>query len=333
MGNNKFLGSIAEFIRKIDAKSWPAFFMFAVVLAAAGGLNYVTMAPIVGSYIAIAIACFFGIGVLSWHIVESRTDDSEEQEGMAQFAKWLNVILDGILLILNLFRAELGQVWNLNLWAFIIIGASAASHVVFFLLWTQSDPRRAIKKEGERALSGIDRQKQRATNAINFASAKLEFEKWVIDEGTRLRELYASLPTAKVNEIVKKMEDDARKQFEKKQEEGKGQQQGQQQQNPRPAPVQAARTPAMAEQGEPLPKLEKHEARLRPAEWSLDGLLKHLGKTADEARKMLDQFGLDTAEDAWKALDKQNVLPMGMKRDNFYRLFDELTSPNSRRGE
>ena len=78
--NNKFLGSINDFIRKIDAKSWPAFFMFAIVLAAAGALNYVTMSPIVGDFIAVAIACFFGVGVLAWHIVESRTDDSEEQD-------------------------------------------------------------------------------------------------------------------------------------------------------------------------------------------------------------------------------------------------------------
>ena len=214
--NNKFLQSIGDFIRKIDAKSWPAFFMFAVVLAAAGGLNYISMSPIVGDFIAIAIALFFGVGVLSWHIVESRTDDSEEQEGMAQVAKWLNVVLDGVLLVVNLFRVDLNKYANLDMIAFLIIGLSAASHVVFFLLWTQNDPRRAIRKEGERALNKIARKTQRATNAINLANENLKFEKWLIDEGNALREKYAALPSQKVEAIVAKMEQDARKEFEQK---------------------------------------------------------------------------------------------------------------------
>lgn len=219
---NEFLrntfDNINGFLRRIGIKTWPALFMFVVVLCATAWLNFETMSPVVGEIGAALIACFFGVGVLAWHTIAARTDDSEYQEGVANFVKWANVVLDAVLLVVNLFRAENPLV--LDWVAFGIIGLSAVSHVVGFLLWTENDPRRAIRKEGERSISEIDKKRMRATNAINTAGESLKFEKWLIDEESRLRSEYREVDPQKVNDIVKVMQTEARKQFERKQESG-----------------------------------------------------------------------------------------------------------------
>lgn len=206
---------VKAFVKIIDVRSWPAFFMFLIVLTAAGGLNYIGLLPIVGEYtfVAVAIAAFFGIGVLSWHIVESRTDDSEDQELVAQVVKWTNAVLDGILLIVNLFRADGG---NGDIIAFIIIGLSAASHVVGYLMWTQFDEGREIRRQGERGLKSVSRKRQSADNVIAEAEAELSLHKWVMDEERRLRTAYKELPAEQVNGIVSRMRNDAYAKFAKK---------------------------------------------------------------------------------------------------------------------
>ena len=217
-----FWNKISVFVKKIDPKSWPAFMMFVIVLCAAGGLNYIGMSPITGNFIAAAIALFFGFGVLSWHIVESRTDDSIYQEEVAETVKWINVILDGLLIVLNLFRADLrggsfGQT-GLTFWdalAFICVGVSAASHVVGFLLWTRSDPIRNLVKENERDQHAVTQKRQRATNAIQGAEARLSTLKFVADEEIRLRGEYTNyIPQEQVEKIVKDMKTNALKEFE-----------------------------------------------------------------------------------------------------------------------
>ena len=219
---DNFNKSFSGLLKKIDPKSWPAFLMFVIVLCAAGGLNYIGMSPITGDAVAVAIALFFGFGVLSWHIVESRTDDSKYQEEVAEFVKWLNAGLDGVLIVLNLFRADLrgqsiGQT-GLTFWdalAFGCIGISAVSHVVGFLLWTKNDPRRQLVKENERDQYLVTQKTQRATNAIQGAEARLKTLKYVADEEIRLRAEYTGfIPDDQVEKIVKNMKTNALKEFE-----------------------------------------------------------------------------------------------------------------------
>lgn len=204
---------IKDFTKVIDPSSWPAFFMFAVVLAAAGGLNYAEMSKIVSPIVAALIAMLFGIGVLAWHIVESRTDDNEDQEDIAQFTKWLNAGLDGVLLVVNLFRAEFDD-RSYDITAFVIIGVSAASHVVAYLLWTQNDPRRLTRKELERGLSDVERRAGRADIAIKKTEREMMKRKWVEDESVRLRNQYRNTPSIDVESMIRQMKNTALKEFE-----------------------------------------------------------------------------------------------------------------------
>ena len=199
--------SIREFIRKIDAKSWPAFFMFAVVLLAAGALNYVGMSPTFGSFVAITVASFFGVGVLSWHIVESRTDDSEYQEQVALVAKWITVALDAALLVVNFVRIET-QSYGWDIAAYVIISLAAGVHVVGYLLWTQNDPRRINTRNRERALFIIERKGDEAQNVIATTRKKLAAHKFVVEEEANLRAQYANVDPAIVEDLVAKMKRD-----------------------------------------------------------------------------------------------------------------------------
>lgn len=219
--NKRRLGSdLSRFVQIIDPKSWPAFIMFCVVLVAAGWLNYIAMTPVIGAFGAIVIALFFGFGVLSWHIVESRTDDSEYQEDIAGFVKWTNAGLDGSLIVLNLFRAELrqsafaGMNWA-DAVAFAIIGASAVSHVTGYLLWTKNDPKRKLKKEGERDLYDVSQKRQRSENAIKSTMARAEALKYIVDQELEIRKTYGGvIPDWQIEELVKQMKVNALKDFE-----------------------------------------------------------------------------------------------------------------------
>lgn len=213
MSKNGLWDRARLFIKKIDPSSWPAFIMFGVVLFAAGGLNYVNMIKTVGSWIALAIALFFGAGVLSWHIVESRTDDSKFQEDVAQTVKWLNVILDFVLLTINLFRAEYDGISNYTTWAYLIIGISAGSHVVGFLFWTQNDPRRMQRKELDRSLSDLDFKAGRANIQIQKTEQHMAKVKWINDESIRLRALYEGIPDIDVDGMITEMKTAALKEF------------------------------------------------------------------------------------------------------------------------
>jgi hypothetical protein len=211
--------NIKIFIKKIDPKSWPAFIMFLIVLTAAGALNYVSMSPVVGEFGAVCIALFFGVGVLSWHIVASRTDDSKYQEDTAIAVKWINVILDGILLVLNLFRADLHltHVGSLSLWdalAYCVIGISAASHVVGFLLWTDHDEKRKINREHERDLAEVFRREKKVEAATSGAEARLKAIKFAEDEEKRLRQQYADVPNPQLEQIIRNMKRIALREFQ-----------------------------------------------------------------------------------------------------------------------
>lgn len=218
--NNGMYDRVKAVIKKIDPSSWPAFFMFAIVLFAAGGLNYVGLSPITGNLLAIAIAAFFGVGVLSWHIVESRTDDSKYQEDVAQIVKWTNVILDGLLIIINLFRAELRAQTvfdGMTTWdtlAFVFIGISAGSHVIGYLLWTQNDPRRMNKKELERSLSGVNQAAARAGIAITKTEQHMAKLKWLNEEEIRLRAEYNGVPGINVDKMIGSMRAKALREFD-----------------------------------------------------------------------------------------------------------------------
>ena len=95
---------------------------------------------------------------------------------------------------------------------------------------------------------------------------------------------------------------------------------------------QEMRQPAFAET---ISSSAATPANLRPAplqrEFTLAELLESFGKSADGAREMLDDNGLNTADRTWIAL--RSRFPADLSRKNFNRLFDELTSPNARRGE
>lgn len=208
-----FFESIGTFVRKIDVKSWPAFFMFTVVLVAAGALNYVGMEPTFGAFIAVTVAAFFGIGVLAWHIVESRTDDSEYQEQVAQVAKWITVSLDAVLLIVNFVRIDFVRIeatgasgWDIL--AYVIISVAAAVHVGGYLLWTENDPRRAIKRSRERDLFVIERKGDEAHSVVATTRKKLEAHKYVVDEEASLRQQYAGVDQSIVDDLVAKMKRD-----------------------------------------------------------------------------------------------------------------------------
>ena len=248
--NTGLFDRVKLFIKKIDPSSWPAFIMFAVVLIAAGALNYHGMEPVNGSFIAVAVSMFFGFGVLSWHIVESRTDDSKFQEDVAQSVKWINVILDGLLLVINLFRAQLHQVvfdgltqWDTS--AYLIVGVSAASHVIGFLLWTQNDPKRITRKELERGLSDITHRSDRANIAIEKTSLELKKRKWIEDRATELRKEYANVPGVSVDSMIAEMRRNALKEFQQEQAADDGKAKKQQQVAPlRPINQNAAETDA-----------------------------------------------------------------------------------------
>ena len=218
--NNGLWTRIGDFWKKLDPSSKPAFFMFAVVLFAAGGLNYVGLSPVVGSTIAVAIALFFGVGVLSWHIVEARTDDSKYQEDVAQIVKWANVVFDGALIFVNLFRADLRAMNGLDgmtAWdtaAFAIIGASAASHVVGYLLWTQNDPHRMAKKELERRLNTLNVKGERSNIAVKETELHMKKLKWIEDEAVRLRAEYSGVPGINVENMIREMRSKAVAEFE-----------------------------------------------------------------------------------------------------------------------
>ena len=205
-----FFSKIGDFIKKIDPKSWPAFFMFVVVLMAAGALNYVGMEPTFGAFVAVTAAAFFGVGVLSWHIVESRTDDSESQEQVSKLAKWFTVSLDALLLVVNFVRIEnASEAGGWNVAAYVIISLAAVVHVAGYLLWTQYDPNRKISRERERALNVIVQQGDKSKTVIATTEKKLEVHLWVVNEEKRLREAYADLEPALVNRLVNEMRKDA----------------------------------------------------------------------------------------------------------------------------
>lgn len=199
---------IGQTMRKMQ--HFPAFIMFVVVLTAASLLNYQTMSGTVGEIAAVTIAGFFGFGVLAWHIVENRTDDSRYQEDVAKSAKWINAGLDATLLVINLFREDTSAqlVAGITTWdaaAYLIIGLSAVTHVVCFLLWSQADPRKALQKRSERDLNEIAIKRQASEISIQSAEAELKAIRYVTDEEIRLRHEYADLPKPKVDAIVMKL--------------------------------------------------------------------------------------------------------------------------------
>ena len=210
--NEGLFDKVRSFIKKIDPSSWPAFFMFFVVLCAAGGLNYIAMAPLVGSVVSVILAAFFGVGVLSWHIVESRTDDSKFQEDTAKVVKWTNAGLDFILIVVNLMRADTHMA-NYNTTAYIIFGVSAASHVVGYLLWTENDTRRITRRELERGLSDLTKKGNRADIAIKTTEEHMRKLKWINDESIRLRKEYANIPGIDVEKMIKAMKEKALGEF------------------------------------------------------------------------------------------------------------------------
>jgi len=221
MSEKGLFEQVKDFFRNLDAATWPAFLMFVVVLFAAGGLNYLEMQPVIGAPLAIGVALFFGVGVMAWHIVESRKDDSKFQDDTAKIVKWLNAVLDGILLVVNLFRAQLNVavfdgVTGWDSAAFVIVGISAVSHVVGYLLWTENDPRRKLAKEAGRALDVVARKRQSAKNVIAETEAELQARKWIVEEEARMRSDYGgTVPANDLNTLVADMKKTAMQKFEK----------------------------------------------------------------------------------------------------------------------
>jgi len=309
-----------EFIRKIDPKSWPATFMFFVVMVAAGGLNYMGLQPIYGGLVAVAIAMFFGVGVVSWHIVESRTDDSEYQEDVAKYAKWGNVVLDFALIVVNLARGEIrydapgASTLGLDITASVIIGASALSHIVCYLLWTENDPRRAARKEHERNVHRITRTEQAVQDAASEAAKKLAAVEQISIKEAELRKQYKDLPPAQVDTIVRAMRDTAVASARQNgidigefiETNGGGNPNQSQQQKPEPkkagpAPIQNRQVYAYT-----VPML-------------LDAL--HIDNA--RALEMLGAVGNDPQE-AWKYVRDHVGIPQGLTRANFVALCEEL---------
>lgn len=312
--NEGFWKKIDGFWKKIDPASWPAFFMFIVVLVAAGGLNYIGLAPVTGSFLAIAIAAFFGIGVLSWHIVESRTDDSQFQEEVAQSVKWGNAILDGALIFVNLFRADLRtvSVVGLTTWdaaAFGIIGLSAASHVVGFLLWTQNDPRRTIKKEGERGMQEIERKAQLSDNVIRKAEERLKKLQYVSQKEVSLRAQYGNIPGVDVEKIVRDMRTEAMKEL----------------QDIKPQDVETTRairrSPAFGSQTDSIPDISA-SVQNPPSNFTLADYLQRSGLTAGQARANFPDFE-SFAKDCSGRFDY-------ISGGNLRRIYTELTGNPTR---
>lgn len=324
--------SVSEFIKIIDPSSWPAFFMFLVVLAAAGGLNYVGMSPIVGGGVAFAIALFFGVGVLSWHIVEARTDDSEEQEDIAQIVKWINVILDGLLIVLNLFRADLRaapipNIEGLSVWdgsAFVVIGLSAASHVVGYLLWTQESPRRKNQKEKERGLNDVALRKQRSEIAIAKTRKHLDALKWIQEQEMEIRATYKDhIPPQQIEALVKDMKQNALKEFEGLTAEAISVDQNARS-NPPPNSPPKSQDATHEEKRVPVPHRNGQQPQIR--EYTLAELLNSIGKTQAQFRDFLIET--ETYSKAWQVLRDEGRLPAGIVKRNFYALAEQVYQPN-----
>jgi hypothetical protein len=326
--NKTLIDDFKMFVKKVDPRSWPATIMFVVVLSAAGGLNYIGLTPIVGGVIAVFIAMFFGFGVLSWHIIEARTDDSAYQESVASFVKWLNVILDGILIVLNLFRADLrtattpvsGMSW-FDILAFVIVGISASSHVIGYLLWTQNDPVRELNKKSGRDLHTISMKRQDVGATIKQAEAELEAHKYAMDEEIRLRSVYKDLPAAKVELIISAMKKGIEEKFKVKLgEEASGSQASGRPTQPSGRVVYPAQTPRPVPTPTPTPVPVQQT-------YTLQQFLQINQMTEDQARGWLETLG--GKSEAWKTLRDQGLLPLDMVHRNFDQLCDELLgTPN-----
>lgn len=329
---------ILNFIRVIDPKSWPAFIMFAVVLIAAGWLNYIAMEPIIGAFGAVTIALFFGFGVLSWHIVESRTDDSAYQESVAGIVKWVNVVLDGSLIVLNLFRAELrngaiaGMTWA-DAIAFVLVGISAASHVVGYLLWTKNDQRRILKKEGERDMYEVDRKRQRSDNAIKSTRARAEALKFIIDEEKSIREQYEGVvPQWQVEELIKQMKVNALKDFEGLQVAPQDVDKTKSIPAQRPAYAANTNSPQAPTQPPSLPKNTGGQApktqnpnnspQFRP--YTLDEFLREIGMSKADLLATMRSQGLVGETETREELKRMGRWPSDLSNNNFKKLFAEL---------
>lgn len=94
---------------------------------------------------------------------------------------------------------------------------------------------------------------------------------------------------------------------------------------PMPAMAQTGKAERLTGTGAPMGDLGHNSPpTYHPVDYDLARFLIAIDQTADGARAMLKQYGLDTADKAWQALKEYKVLPSNLARENFNRLYAEL---------
>lgn len=168
-----------------DMAATPAFIIFMLVVTAGLTVNYFFLAPKVGAIEAIAVSLLFEIGILFWKFQSHRTKNSEAQDEIVNWAKWLSVLFAFLMLVSSLTEKIF--------WGWVVAGASL-THVICYLLFDQNDEIRNNKRKNRMA---NERQKQKtinSNNAIQEAETDLQIIHKIVKELDRLRAEYKHLP-------------------------------------------------------------------------------------------------------------------------------------------
>lgn len=172
-----------------DMAAIPAFFIFMIVITAGLAVNYFFLAPKVGVVEALAVSMLFEIGIGAWKFQSHRTKNSDAQDEVVGWAKWLSVGFAFLMLISSL--TERIQ------WGWVVAGASL-THVIAFLLFDQNDEIRNNKRRNRMAKERQIQKKTNSDNAIIEAETDLQIIHKIVTELEGLRKKYAHLP---INEL------------------------------------------------------------------------------------------------------------------------------------
>jgi len=182
-----------------DAASWPAFFVFFTVITLGMLLNFMGFQPVFGMIAALAISGMFEAAIISWKLTSNRKRNDAKQNQLASWATWLSVGLSITMLIINLFR--IGGEWFSPI-AYGIVGAAAVVQVVFYIMYDNSNPDKALGREHSQAERVVIRKRQHADDVIAETEAELQIVRKIANELLQLRNDFADLPTEELEYVL-----------------------------------------------------------------------------------------------------------------------------------
>ena len=185
--------NFSQMFEDYDMAATPAFVIFMLVVTAGLTVNYYFLAPKVGTIEAIAVSLLFEIGIGAWKFQSHRTKNSEAQDEIVNWAKWLSALFAFLMLVSSLTEKIS--------WGWVVAGASV-THVICYLLFDQNDEIRNNKRKNRMANERQNQKKINSNNAIKEAETDLEIIHKIVQDLDKLRAQYKHLPNDELEFVL-----------------------------------------------------------------------------------------------------------------------------------